>query len=136
MTAVRDPSAESPTPHRATVLVVDDDLLVRGVVSEMLASLGHEVMVAEAPDEALAAMRDSRPVDLLLTDVVLPGENGPEFAARCRALRPGLRVLFMSGYVDRAIVERQVLERGESFIQKPFSREELAFKLREALERR
>jgi two-component system cell cycle sensor histidine kinase/response regulator CckA len=123
-----------PAAVRTTVLLVEDDALVRKVVSEMLRSLGHEVVAAGTPDTALAAIAGPRQLDLLLTDVVLPGENAPEFAERCRRQVPGLRVVFMSGYADRDVVEG-LLARGERFIQKPFSLEELGEVLEAALSR-
>ncbi|MEX0675211.1 MAG: PAS domain S-box protein [Gaiellaceae bacterium] len=117
------------------VLLVEDDERVRRLVSQMLGSLGYSVTAVGGAEAALALAGRADPLDLLVTDVVMPGKNGPEVAALCKEERPELRVLFMSGYADLAVIEQDVLGRGESFIQKPFSRDELGQKVREVLER-
>ena len=94
------------------------------------------VVEAASPRAALDTVIKSRdPIDLVLTDVLMPEMRGPELANRLRALRPGLRVLFMSGYSDSTFLDARALETA-SYIQKPFTSEELTAKIRETLRRR
>ncbi|MBD0338240.1 MAG: PAS domain S-box protein [Thermoleophilia bacterium] len=119
-----------------TILLVEDDERVRLLVSQMLASFGYSVTAVGDPTAAVELAGRLEPLDLLLTDVVMPGLNGPQVAARSRHLRPGLPVLFMSGHAEGRVIEEQVLGREENLIHKPFSRDELGRKLREVLARR
>ncbi len=109
----------------ATILLVEDEAAVRAMVATVLERHGHRVIVATTGSEALdlAAAADP-PVDLLITDMVMPGMHGPEVAALVRSRWPGLPVLFMSGYPDRAL--REVDPSSFDFIQKPFSPDDLA----------
>ncbi len=117
-----------------TILLVEDDQNVSALVSRALTKAGYEVLVAADGPHALDAMRAfERPIDLLLTDVVMPGMNGRELAEQVVAARPGTRVLFMSGYSDDAILRHGVQTATAHFIQKPFSMDALALKIREAL---
>jgi two-component system, cell cycle sensor histidine kinase and response regulator CckA len=101
----------------------------------MLARRGFAALAANTPSEAVRiAERHSGEIDLLLTDVIMPEMNGRELAEALSKLRPHLKFLFMSGYTADVIVHRGVLENGVSFIQKPFSAESLAVKIREAFE--
>jgi CheY-like chemotaxis protein len=98
--------------------------------------LGYAVVAATTPDEALRlAGQRAGGIHLLLTDVVMPGMNGRELADRLKAITPGLKCVFMSGYTVDAIVHRGVLDEGVHFLQKPFTLNDLATKVREALER-
>ena len=116
------PEEVRPVGGRGTVLLVEDEAMVRQMTEQMLTHLGYQVRAAVSPAAALAVCQDgSEPVDLLLTDVVLPGMNGPELRDRVRAIWPGTRVLFMSGYTSNVIVHHGVLDRGVHFIQKPFT---------------
>ena len=138
MTAEGDVPAETEEAPAAagteTVLVVEDDELVRGMTRAMLEQMGYTVRVAETPAHALALMEeDDSVVDLLMTDVVMPGMNGKELRDRIAAIRPGIKALFMSGYTANVIVQHGVLDEGVHFIQKPFSMNELAQKIRKAL---
>jgi CheY-like chemotaxis protein len=95
---------------------------------------GYRVIEASDGNEAIAvANRHSGQIHLLLTDVVLPGMNGKEVSDRLTALRPGLKVLFMSGYAKDVIAHRGVLDPGVAFLHKPFGPDELATKIREVL---
>jgi two-component system, cell cycle sensor histidine kinase and response regulator CckA len=114
------------------ILLVEDDRLVRGVVREIIAEHGYEVLEAASLSEALNHCASNPDIALLLTDVVMPLVNGREVAGRVTALRPGVRVIFMSGYSE-AVVRDGVLEEGVNFIQKPFTTEALLLKLREVL---
>jgi signal transduction histidine kinase len=105
----------------ATVLIVEDDPGVRAFASQVLRDAGSTVFEAANAAEALAiAARESRPLDLLLTDVVLPGIDGGDLAARLRGLRPGLRVLFMSGYTPEEIAVTAALASADPLLKKPF----------------
>jgi len=113
-----------------SVLLVEDDDVVRAVVAEMLAELGYLVREAGGSEEALELAGDNDAMDILLTDVIMPGLGGPELAAKLRELRPGLRVLYMSGYTARpGSNAEEALGPGASFLQKPFTFELLRQKL-------
>jgi PAS domain S-box-containing protein len=117
-----------------TILAVEDDELVRRRVEGQLAALGYKVIAAHDGPSALAVLRGQEPIDLLFTDVVMPGGmDGGELAEAARALRPELPVLFTSGYTERGIVQRGRLEPGIHLLNKPYRRQELAEKVREML---
>ncbi len=117
------------------ILVVEDDDLVRTHVTEQVQALGYTVVTAANGPEAIAILRSGEPFDLLFTDVVMPGGmNGRQVADEARRLRPGLRVLFTSGYTENAIVHHGRLDRGVHLINKPYRRQELARKLRLVLD--
>lgn len=100
----------------------------------MLDSLGYDVLLASAPKEALELLEDQPvSIDVLVTDVIMPEMNGRELAAQLRQNNPDLGCLFISGYPDDVISQRGEVENGLLFLQKPFSRSELASKLRQAL---
>jgi PAS domain S-box-containing protein len=116
------------------VLLVEDDELVRGVTTAALQSIGYTPMVAASAQEALRMCEQfGSEIQLILTDVVMPEMTGAELRDRIKALRPDIKVLFMSGYTSNVIVRHGVLERGVQFIQKPFSIEELGRKIAEVL---
>jgi two-component system cell cycle sensor histidine kinase/response regulator CckA len=118
-----------------TILLVEDDEAVRGVIHEVLQSYGYQVLVAAHGDAALSVCeRFPKTIDLLLTDVVMPRMSGRELANRLAALRPEMKVLFMSGYTDDAIVHHGVLDADTPFIQKPFAPDVLARKVRNVLD--
>lgn len=129
---------ETPLGRYESILLVEDDESVRGVTQSILQSLGYEVHAEPGGAEALAlCLGESAPrFDLLLTDIVMPYIGGHELAGRLTALRPGLRVLFMSGYVDDPVILQAVQESRMPFLEKPFNRTMLAKKVREALEHR
>ena len=113
-------------------LLVEDEKGVRDLTREYLEIAGYKVLVAENGHMALelAAMH-AGPIDLLITDIVMPGINGRELAERVTNTRPGIKVLYMTGYTDQAIVRRGVLNEGGVLLQKPFTLATLASKLRE-----
>jgi PAS domain S-box-containing protein len=117
-----------------TILVVEDQKAVRSFTKAALKQYGYHVVEASDGDEAIALARQySGELHLLLTDVVLPGMNGKELSAKLTALRPNLKVLFISGYTADVIAHRGVLDRGVAFLNKPFSPGELATKVRDVL---
>ena len=117
-----------------TVLVVEDQAEVRNYAVAVLEVHGYRVFQAENATEALALCeREQERIHLLLTDVVMPKLSGRELAARISKMRPGIEVLFMSGYNDDVITKHGVLQAGAEFIQKPFSPAELALKVRSVL---
>jgi signal transduction histidine kinase/ActR/RegA family two-component response regulator len=118
-----------------TVLMVEDEIAVRVLVRRVLDRAGYHVLEAASGAEALDLVETTDlPIDILLTDVVMPGMSGRELADELCARFPTLRVLFMSGYTDEAIVHHGVLEAGVSFMEKPFTPEILLQRLREALD--
>ena len=119
----------------ATVLLVEDDDMVRGMTAEILNKFGYSVLIAETPIEALAFFeKEDTPIDLLISDVVMPQMSGAELVAKIKVIKPELKVLFMSGYTENVIVRQGVLKEGIHFVQKPFSMKDLARKVREAME--
>ncbi len=116
-----------------TVLVVDDEPEIRKLVTAMLTKNGYRVLTADTGENAVRLFRSNPDVDLLLTDVVAPGMSGPMIADQIAALRPGIRVLFMSGYDNTQVVQRYVVEKGYSLLVKPFSMIQLEQKIREVL---
>ncbi len=136
-TAEEAAAVEAPIVRRGTetVLLVEDADMVRDLARRILQKNGYRVLEARSGADALVICREhAGPIDLLFSDVIMPGMNGAELAREAARLRPELRVLFMSGYTDDVIVHHGVLEKGTSFLQKPFSPESLARKLREVLD--
>ncbi|MDB5375236.1 MAG: domain S-box protein [Belnapia sp.] len=118
-----------------TVLVVEDEPVVRGVVIETLRDFGYQVLEAGDGRSALAVLRSGRRLDLLVTDVGLPGGmNGRQLADHARELRPGLKVLFVTGYADAAGLAGEMLEPGMALITKPFAADMLGRRIRELIE--
>ncbi|NTW48582.1 MAG: PAS domain S-box protein [Chlorobiales bacterium] len=124
-----------PRGYGETILLVEDDKSLRTTFSLLLDSLDYKVLVAESPAEALVMFeKHSDSLDLLLTDVIMPGMNGRELAEKISAIKPDLKVLYMSGYTADMIGRHGILDEGVHFIAKPFSLDELARKVREMLE--
>jgi len=118
-----------------TILLVEDDEQVRDLSSEALSASGYKVLVAETPLVAITICRsNSAHIDLLLTDVVMPGIGGRELAIQVTAILPGVKVLYMSGYTPQAILHHGELDANTFFIQKPFTPSSLAAKVREVLD--
>jgi PAS domain S-box-containing protein len=114
-----------------TILLVEDEAVVRELVAEILETTGYTVLQAGDGPSALELLRrHADPVELLVTDVVMPGMSGPEVAQAVTAMRPGMQVLYTSGYTDSAIGHHGVLEPGIAFLQKPFSADDLTSKVR------
>jgi PAS domain S-box-containing protein len=117
-----------------TILVVEDDPKVQSTVVELLAGLGYAVLKANDAEQALTVVASGVHIDLLFTDVVMPGVlRSPEMARRAVQILPGLKVLFTSGYTQNAIVHGGRLDPGVELLSKPYSREQLASKVRQVL---
>ena len=135
-----EPGKRVPAPFKVldgseTVLVVEDDKTILNLVRKILKMYGYNVLEAQDGEDALKVSEAHEdPIHLMLTDVVMPGMNGRELAERIRLLYPNTKVLFMSGYTDDAISHLGVLEPGMEFIEKPFSPESLALKVRKTLD--
>jgi two-component system, cell cycle sensor histidine kinase and response regulator CckA len=134
---VEVPPADRLTSPRGaeTILIVEDERAVRRMAARALAAQGYTILEAENGAEALEMLaRDGSRVDLVLSDVVMPMVNGRELGERLAAERPGLRLLYMSGYTDDDIIRRGLLRPGAPFLQKPFMPDDLSRKVREVLD--
>jgi PAS domain S-box-containing protein len=119
-----------------TVLVVEDDADVRAYVSELLRDLNYRVVPASSAQAALTILlQEELKVDLLLTDVVMPGINGRELGRRAQQIRPGVKILYMTGYSRNAVVHQGRLDEGVELLEKPVSQAKLALRVREMLDR-
>jgi two-component system, cell cycle sensor histidine kinase and response regulator CckA len=126
---------ETPVAYGAgRILLVEDDEMVREITKDILEELGYTVLSADTPQEAIALCEHRNTiVDLLLTDVVMPEMSGRELGNRIAVIRPGIKVLYMSGYTSNVIAHRGVLDKGVHFIQKPFRINDLANKIHELI---
>jgi len=116
------------------VLLVEDNDMVRQVTISYLEQLGYQVIPAHSPQAGIALCENPLiQIDIILTDVVMPGMSGKEMMDRIAAIRPGTKALFMSGYTADLVAKRGVIEEGMHFVQKPFDMTTLAFKIEEAL---
>lgn len=132
---VRQPPPEEPVlPIHGTILLVEDDPLVRGMARRSLTEAGFTVLEAANGREALEVAARGEELDAVLTDLAMPEIGGQELARRLEQVRPGLPVVFMSGYTDNDVVRRGLLESGVPFLEKPLSPDDLSAKMRQALE--
>ncbi|SES10529.1 PAS domain S-box-containing protein [Sphingobium sp. YR768] len=136
--AIDDPVAnqlaDAPrTDSGETVLIVDDEPSIRLLVSETLADLGYTALEAEDGPSALKLLTADRHIDLLITDVGLPGMNGRQLADAVRSIRPGIKILFITGYAENAVLNHGHLEPGMHVITKPFAMEALATRIKDLL---
>jgi PAS domain S-box-containing protein len=133
------PESAPASPARAageeTILLVEDELVVRRLIAEILESSGYSVLQAgDGPSALELIRRHTGSLDLLVTDVVMPGMSGPDVAGAVAAMRPGTQVLYISGYTDSSVGHHGLLEPGIAFLQKPFDAEVLTRKVREVLD--
>ena len=128
--------AAAEIPHgRGTILIVEDEPMVRRLVVRTLEQLGYHCLEAGDGAEALELLQSRRqPIEAVVSDIVMPRMSGRELAEQIAAVRPGTRVLFMSGYTDDEMVRRHLLVPGAPFIQKPFETDDLARRLQELLQ--
>lgn len=121
-----------------TILIVDDEAEVRAVARDMLQSKGYKTLDTGDPQLALRIARtETEPIHLLLTDVVMPVMNGRELAEQIRAIRPTIKILYMSAYSSEIVEDYGIsLSPGDPFVVKPFSVESITTKVREVLDRR
>ena len=128
------PQVEAPVPAAETILLVEDEEGVREVAREFLEIMGYKVLETRSPADAMRiAQNHPGEIHLLLTDVVMPEMGGRDLAERLQRIRPRMKVLYMSGYTDDAIVHHGVLDADTPFLQKPFARDTLERKVREVL---
>ena len=119
---------------KQTILVVEDEEMVRGLICEVLRREGYRVVPCSDAAEGIDASKRHGPgIDLLLTDVVMPGMNGPEMATRIQENLPQLRVVFMSGYSQQALSKEVQVDRSFEYLQKPFTLKTLTQKLTKVL---
>ena len=122
-------------PGKETILIVEDEAAVRKLARRFLETSGYSVVEAATVADAIhAAETSDATIDLLLTDVIMPDLSGPELAKRLRTLRPGLKVLYMSGYPGEFIARHGISEAEMAYLQKPFSQEALMGKMRQVLD--
>jgi CheY-like chemotaxis protein len=134
---VEEPALPAPATAKRThrseaVLIVEDEVEVRELAALFMKSAGYTVITAKDGRDALATIRSHQAIDVLITDVVMPNVRGPELAKQLKALRPSLRIIYMSGYLEYNTANDEFLEEG-FFIQKPFTRDALVNKVSEAL---
>jgi CheY-like chemotaxis protein len=127
-------AAAAPSGGTETVLLVEDEPILREVVAMMLGELGYDGIVATGPREALDLLAAGAKIDVLLTDVVMPEINGCELALEVAKIAPHIRVVYTSGYTGDVVLERGVLAERDAFLQKPFTLAELDERLREVLD--
>jgi CheY-like chemotaxis protein len=120
--------------HSSLILVVDDEPEVRKLVAAMVGQFGYTVLTADSGEHALKLFKNhGGSLALLITDVVAPGMSGPMLADKLTALRPDLKVLYISGYDNTHVVQKYVVDKGHALLSKPFSVEELRRKVGELL---
>ncbi|MGO9481874.1 MAG: response regulator [Candidatus Kryptoniota bacterium] len=131
---MRDNFSDESLKGTETILVVEDQAYLLELVKSSLVELGYKVITAISPDEALLLSKTYPAViDLLLTDVIMPAMSGTELSNEIIRMRPGTKILFMSGYAADVLAPHKVLDKGIHFLQKPFSFDELAKRVRHIL---
>jgi CheY-like chemotaxis protein len=119
-----------------TILVVEDDADLRTYIIDVLRDLNYRVLSAPSAQAALTVLLQDQPIDLVLTDVVMPGINGRELGRRAAQIRPGLKILYMTGYSRNAVVHQGRLDKCVDLVEKPISQARLALRVRELLDRK
>jgi CheY-like chemotaxis protein len=132
---LKAPAIETPRGQGETILVVEDDVTVRLIISAVLEELGYEVLAASDARPAIPLLQSDRRIDLMVSDVVLPHINGRKLAEIARATRPDLKVLFVTGYAEHATFRGDFLDAGMDMLTKPFALDALGAKVRAMIER-
>lgn len=128
-----NPSFHPNTPSKGLILLVEDEDFVREVAREILQIEGYTVIEACNPNEALERYEHGGPIDLLLTDIVMPGMDGHDLAVRLTQRQPSIRSIFMSGYTENTLLRRGIRNLNAAYLQKPFTLQALVEKVREVL---
>ncbi|MGE0084319.1 MAG: PAS domain S-box protein [Desulfococcaceae bacterium] len=132
----KDSAAPADALGSETILLVEDEHTILKMTAMMTERLGYKVLTAGTPDEAIGlAGGHSGRINLLITDVVMPDMNGRDLSERIKSISPGIKVLFMSGYTANVIAHRGILDKTVNFIHKPFSKQDLAAKIRDVLDK-
>jgi CheY-like chemotaxis protein len=132
----RDDHSVAEGTQSETILIVEDDPDLRTYLAEILRNLNYEILAVPNAQSALTVLlQPERRVDLLLTDIVMPGINGRELGRRAQEMRPKLPILYMTGYSRNAVVHHGRLDEGVELLQKPVSQAELASRVRELLDK-
>ena len=132
----RRPDRAPARAQASTILVAEDEQGVRAFLEMALTRAGHKVIAAQSgPDAVAAGQRSAAPIDLLITDVVMPGLSGPEVAEQLRRYHPAMRTLFLSGYASHVALPEYVTSEPGAFLQKPFTVDALMAKVRDRLAR-
>jgi PAS domain S-box-containing protein len=126
---IKSVAVETPRGHGETILVVEDDSTVRSIISDALQDLGYSVLTASDARFAIPLLQSNAAIDLLISDVILPHVNGGKLAELARASRPALKVLFVSGYSENAIVRGELIDAGMDMLTKPFALDTLGAKV-------
>ena len=121
------------TKESATVLIVDDDPIIRKIVAEQIALFGFQPILAASGKEALQLAKKQTQIDLLLTDIMMPEMNGVDLAKQFVTLYPETKILFMSGYICPSMAHYEIQESEHGFVQKPFTPKTLITKMRNVL---
>ena len=129
------PVTELPRGRGETILVVEDDTTVRLIINDVLEELGYNVLLASDARPAIPLLQSDRRIDLMVSDVILPHINGRKLAEIARASRPNLKVLFVTGYAENAILRGDFLDPGMDMLTKPFALDALGAKVRMMIER-
>jgi CheY-like chemotaxis protein len=131
----RDAAAAPVRGGSERILIAEDDAVLRALTIRTLAELGYRCRSADSAEEALAILRSGEAVDLLITDVVMPGMSGGSLGKHLDRERPGLPILYISGFAGEDVIGRGLLAANRPFLQKPFTPDELARKVQEVLDR-
>jgi two-component system cell cycle sensor histidine kinase/response regulator CckA len=118
-----------------TLLVAEDEEIVRNFLRKILEKAGYKVIVADNGEEAVTRFKEHDDISLVLTDVVMPKKNGKEMLDEIRKIKPGTKVVFISGYSADIISKKGKFEEGTEFIEKPFKKDDLLLKIREVLDK-
>jgi CheY-like chemotaxis protein len=119
---MKTPGETASESERPLVLIVDDEAPIRELQSRMLTQAGFDTVLVDDAEKALTVIRDGKAVDLVIADVHMPNMNGDEMARRIRAIRPDLKILFVTGFADTLFNSQPVLWENQAYLDKPFTR--------------